>query len=85
MELDSEVGAGIEYRASGASDRAAGPMGFAGTAPKDAMRPAAGLIVLTGDDFGGGPRIPMPPGSWHTAREAAGPPTEQDVSGSNDG
>jgi PPE-repeat protein len=85
MEVDSEVGVGIECRASDAPDRAAGPMGFAGTTHKDAMRPAAGLIVLTGEDFGGGPRIPMPPGSWGAAREAAGPPTEQDVAGANGG
>ncbi|PQM46413.1 putative PPE family protein PPE3 [Mycobacterium talmoniae] len=47
-----------------ASDRGAGPLGFAGTATKAGTQPATGLATLAGDTFGGGPRIPMVPGSW---------------------
>jgi PPE-repeat protein len=47
-----------------ASDRGAGNLGFAGTAPKDADVEAAGLATLAGDGFGGGPSEPMLPGTW---------------------
>ncbi len=46
-----------------ASDRGAGPLGFAGTATKDATE-AAGLATLAGGEFGGGPALPMVPGTW---------------------
>jgi PPE-repeat protein len=46
-----------------ASDRGAGPLGFAGTARKSGAE-AAGLATLAGDEFGGGPTLPMLPGSW---------------------
>jgi PPE-repeat protein len=55
---------GGEQVASTASDRGAGDLGFAGTAPKDADVEAAGLASLTGDGFGGGPSVPMVPGTW---------------------
>ncbi|SPM33286.1 PPE family protein [Mycobacterium rhizamassiliense] len=45
------------------SDRGAGSLGFAGTVRRDAAE-AAGLATLTGDEFGGGPKLPMVPGSW---------------------
>ncbi|WP_432206466.1 hypothetical protein [Mycobacterium paraffinicum] len=38
-------------------------MGFAGTANKGATQ-ATGLTTLAGDDFGGGPALPLLPGSW---------------------
>ncbi|MGE0214451.1 PPE family protein [Mycolicibacterium sp.] len=44
-----------------ASTRGAGPMGFAGTVPTGTQ--AAGLTTLEGDAFGGGPTVPMLPGS----------------------
>jgi PPE-repeat protein len=47
-----------------ASEQGAGTLGFAGTTPKDAAGPAAGLITLPGEAFGGGPRMPMMPGTW---------------------
>jgi PPE-repeat protein len=47
-----------------ASDRGAGNLGFAGTAHKAATAEAAGLTTLAGDELGGGPRMPMLPGTW---------------------
>jgi PPE-repeat protein len=47
-----------------ASDQGAGPLGFAGTVRKEAVEQAAGLTTLAGDEFGGGPTVPMMPGSW---------------------
>ena len=47
-----------------ASDRGAGPLGFTGTVDKDAVAAAAGLATLNGNGFGGGPTMPMVPGSW---------------------
>jgi PPE-repeat protein len=46
-----------------ASDHGAGTLGFAGTVSKDSAR-AAGLTTLSGDEFGGGPRMPMLPNTW---------------------
>jgi PPE-repeat protein len=46
------------------SDRGAGPLGFAGTASKQAATTAAGLATLSDDDFGGSPRMPMMPSTW---------------------
>jgi PPE-repeat protein len=50
--------------ASVASDRGAGPLGFAGTVGKDTTAEAAGLATLNGNGFGGGPTMPMVPGTW---------------------
>jgi PPE-repeat protein len=50
--------------ASVASDRGAGPLGFAGTVGKDTRAEAAGLATLNGNGFGGGPTMPMVPGTW---------------------
>jgi PPE-repeat protein len=47
-----------------ASDRGAGNLGFAGTACKEPAAEAAGLTTLAGDEFGGGPKMPMVPGTW---------------------
>ncbi len=57
VEVDPEWGA-----STAASDRGAGPLGFAGTAAKSSGQ-AAGLATLT-DDFGDGSRIPMLPNTW---------------------
>ncbi len=47
-----------------ASDHGAGTLGFVGAAAKETTGRAAGLTALAGDEFGGGPRMPMVPGSW---------------------
>jgi PPE-repeat protein len=49
-----------------ASSNGAGPLGFAGTVRNEAIGRAAGLAVLAGDEFGGGPTVPMLPGSWES-------------------
>jgi PPE-repeat protein len=50
--------------ATAASDRGAGPLGFAGTLDKDAAAEAAGLAALSSNGFGNGPTMPMVPGTW---------------------
>ncbi|ORW46816.1 hypothetical protein AWB90_12580 [Mycobacterium paraense] len=50
-----------------ASDRGAGALGFAGTARREAAA-AAGLATLAGDEFGGGPTMPMVPATWEHGR-----------------
>ncbi|MGH3555141.1 MAG: PPE family protein, partial [Mycobacterium sp.] len=67
VEVDPDWGAprGQEPVASTvASDRGAGTLGFGGTAHKDTVTEAAGLTTMAGDEFGGGPRTPMMPGTW---------------------
>ncbi len=61
IDVDPDWGAPHE---SVASDRGAGNLGFAGTAPREAVAEAAGLTTLAGDEFGVGPRMPMLPGTW---------------------
>jgi PPE-repeat protein len=57
-----------------ASSSGAGPLGFAGTLRTEAVERAAGLAMLAGDEFGGGPTMPMVPGSWEP--DAPQRPTE---------
>jgi PPE-repeat protein len=49
-----------------ASGQGTGPLGFAGTERRDASVEAAGLATLAGDGFGGGPLLPMVPGTWES-------------------
>jgi PPE-repeat protein len=49
-----------------ASGNGAGPLGFAGTVRNESVERAAGLATLTGDEFGGGPTVPMVPGGWES-------------------
>ncbi len=64
VEVDPDWGAAEPVASTAASDRAAGPLGFAGTVRTDARTAAAGLTTLAGDEFGGGPAVPMVPGTW---------------------
>ena len=68
VEVDTDWGApGGE---TAASDHGAGPLGFAGTVSKGITQ-AAGLATLAGDEFGGGPNMPMLPGTWDPEGERA--------------
>ncbi|OBK25640.1 hypothetical protein A5635_15015 [Mycobacterium asiaticum] len=49
---------------SQSSGRGAGRLGLAGTLVDDKAKPATGLATLAVDDYGGGPKVPMLPGSW---------------------
>ncbi len=72
LDMDSGSGIGPDSGAQ-ASDHGAGTLGFAGTAPKATVLQAAGLTALAGDEFGGGPRMPMMPGTWDHGTEGGGP------------
>jgi PPE-repeat protein len=80
MDLDSDNGAEPDPFADAeklvasavASGAGAGPLGFAGTAHKEADIPAAGLATLAGDGFGGGPSVPMVPGTWEADQREPG-------------
>ena len=63
MDMNIEVPPEPGAAQPAASAQGAGPLGFAGTAGTEHIRPA-GLAVLVGDDFGAGPRIPMLPDGW---------------------
>jgi PPE-repeat protein len=69
--MDSDIAVTPDYGAE-ASDHGAGTLGFAGTAHKEAVLQAAGLTALAGDEFGGGPRMPMVPGTWESLHEERG-------------
>ncbi len=73
LDMDSDIGVAPDYGgpeeadefvSAVASGNGAGRLGFAATAHKDAAVGAAGLTKLAGDEFGGGPRVPMVPGTW---------------------
>ncbi|MBS9536169.1 PPE family protein [Mycobacterium sp. M1] len=61
MDLTAGVPAAAE---TAGSDRGAGPLGFTGTVGKRRAARASGLATLAGDDFGGGPAMPMLPDTW---------------------
>ncbi|BBY39468.1 PPE family protein [Mycobacterium mantenii] len=63
MDPEPDVGPEPDLGLPIASDRGAGSLGFAGTAPAQTPE-AAGLTTLTGGQFGDGPSVPMLPGSW---------------------
>jgi PPE-repeat protein len=70
LDMDSDIGVAPDYGepeelvSAMASGNGAGTVGFAGTTHKDTAVGAAGLTKLAGDEFGGGPRVPMVPGTW---------------------
>ncbi|MBS2079718.1 PPE family protein, partial [Mycobacterium tuberculosis] len=69
-DMESDFGVPPDYGdeeelvAAVASAQGAGPLGFAGTKQRQKAFQAAGLTKLADDDFGGGPRMPMVPGTW---------------------
>jgi PPE-repeat protein len=63
IDLEPDDGPIPDPGLSVASDRGAGSLGFAGTAPVGSAE-ATGLTTLAGDEFGNGPSAPMLPGSW---------------------
>ncbi|WP_428342702.1 PPE family protein [Mycobacterium sp.] len=50
-----------------ASQNGTDPLGFAGTVEIDTSAEASGLAMLSSNDFGDGPRVPMVPGTWGPA------------------
>jgi PPE-repeat protein len=67
LDMDSDISVIPEYGTQ-ASDQGSGALGFAGAARKEAVAQAAGLTMLAGDEFGGGPRMPMMPRTWEQGR-----------------
>lgn len=69
------LGRGYEYMdlepepAVTASDRDAGPLGFAGSAARAGADKPGGLATLTEDQFGGDSTVPMLPTTWNQDRD----------------
>jgi PPE-repeat protein len=61
------------------SSRGAGALGFAGTAASGTPVEASGLAKVAGDGFGGGPSVPMVPGSWEPDATGSLPDDENHV------
>jgi PPE-repeat protein len=62
--MDMNVDVDPDWGAStAASDRGAGPLGFAGTMSKSSEK-ATGLATLSDDGYGNGPSMPMLPNTW---------------------
>jgi PPE-repeat protein len=68
MEMNINVDPDWEGPAVTSSDGGAGSLGFAGTERKSAAA-AAGLATLEDGDFGGGPTMPMMPGTWNVGHD----------------
>ncbi|MDT5146445.1 MAG: hypothetical protein QOC58_1090 [Mycobacterium sp.] len=68
VQVEPDWGGPAGEEATVASGQGAGTLGFAGTAGKAAAQ-AAGLATLTGDEFGGGPSVPMVPHTWSSDAE----------------
>jgi PPE-repeat protein len=64
LEDGADSAARERFAAVAASVKGAGTQGFAGTAAKTGAGQATGLATLADDAFGGGPRMPMIPGTW---------------------
>jgi PPE-repeat protein len=63
VEVDPDWSTQVD-REPVASDRGAGPLGFAGTVDKDTVAAAAGLATLGSNGYGNGPTMPMVPATW---------------------
>ena len=74
MEFPDPTGAPSQR--TEACGQGAGLLGFAGTVRREAVPAAAGLTTLAGDDFGGGPTMPMVPGSWKPDQAGEGEKAE---------
>ena len=81
MDMDAGAPAGPDDAAAqpsaAGSDRGAGALGFTGTVGKRGSATAAGLATLAGDEFGGGPSMPMLPETW-SENELAGSTVESE-------
>jgi PPE-repeat protein len=81
-DMDSDFGVPPDFgdedelAAAVASAQGAGALGFAGTAKRQRAFQAGGLTKLAEDDFGGGPRMPMVPGTWEHEAGNGSSPTE---------
>jgi PPE-repeat protein len=80
LDMDSDIGVVPDFGV-GASEQGAGPLGFADTARKDTAAQAAGLTMLDGDEFGGGPKMPMVPGTWQSGPSRASSPDGSGAAG----
>jgi PPE-repeat protein len=84
LDMDSDIDVPPDYRdeeqlaSATAFGNGAGKLGFAGTAHKDEVLQAVGLTKLASDEFGGGPQMPMVPGTWDQDTQV---PSEPDESG----
>jgi PPE-repeat protein len=65
MEMNVKVDPAWGTPLTVASDHGAGTLGFAGTVRREPVAAAAGLTTLAGDEFAGGPAMPMLPGTWN--------------------
>lgn len=63
VEVDPDWGAPPSAETL-ASAQGAGNLGFSGTTHKAEADGPAGLATLDADEFGGGPKMPMIPGTW---------------------
>jgi len=64
MDLDQDLDHRDSAPAVTASDRSAGPVGFAGSAARADVDKSGGLATLAEDQFGGGSTVPMLPSTW---------------------
>ena len=67
VDVDPDWGARDDRELVGAavaSGKGSGALGFAGTLDKGSFAEASGLATLSSNGFGGGPRMPMVPGTW---------------------
>lgn len=63
MDMNVDVDPDRDEPATMASERGAGNLGYSGAARKETDA-ATGPADLAGDEFGGGPSMPMIPGTW---------------------